>query len=295
MKDPFVELSSEDWEHFAEDVLYHLGYVIYLGPALGVDQGTDLIVLKGGRRYLVSCKHHQKAIGVNQEVDIRDRIEMHNCQGFIAFYSSSITSGLQKKFISLKEHEQSYEVFEYCRSKILEIIPTMMGFILSKYFKNPHELYHHVNENMTYKPLTCLKCDCEDILSKERLPISMVTLYKKGNELHFEYGCKDCINKYPEHNYVGSITEEFIYSLMAVDFIEIYWMDISQIRFFEEFFHMRDLIDVFIENELLVPSSDFYKNFSKFHTALMQVMVPQGWGVWLPEEYKKNMVIMSIF
>lgn len=295
MKNPFIELSAEDWEHFAEDVLYHLGYTIDLGPALGADQGKDLIVIKGGRRYLVSCKHHQKAIGVNQEVDIRDRLEMHRCNGFIAFYSSHITSGLQKKFMSLKEHKNKYEVLDFCRSKILDLIPTMMGFVLSKYFKEPHKLHHHVNNNMTYKPLPCLKCDCEDILSKEKLPLSMVTLYKKNNEIHFEYGCKNCIGEYPSHAYFGPITENFIRCIMSINFIEIYWMDASQIRFFEEFFDMRDLIDLFIENELLLPSSEFYKNFSKFHTALMQIMVPQGWGLWLPKEYLNKIITLSIY
>ncbi|MFN3289067.1 MAG: restriction endonuclease [Acinetobacter sp.] len=293
MKNPFIELDHEDWECFAEDVLSHLEYKIISGPSLGADHGKDLIVQKGGIRYLVSCKHHKKAINPDIEKDIRDRIEDHDCNGFIAFYSSKITSGLQTKFSALKQ--KGFDIVELYKTQILDIIPSMMGIVLSKYFKEPHELYHHVNQNMTYKSLPCLKCDCKDIFSKERLPLSMVTLYKKGNELHFEFGCKDCIGKYPEHNFVGEATEDFYFYIMEFDFVEIYWMEISQIRFFEEFFGMRDLIDVFIENELLVPSSDFYKNFSKFHTALMQVMVPQAWGVWLPKEYKENMMILSIF
>lgn len=293
MKNPFVELSAEDWENFAEDVLYHLGYSIDLGPALGQDQGKDLIVIKSGRRYLVSCKHHQKAIGVSQEVDIRDRLEMHKCQGFIAFYSSSVTAGLQKKFIALREHSNSYEVLEFSRSNILNVIPTMMGLVLAKYFKEPHKLYHHVNENMNYKPLPCLNCSCEDIFSKGCLPLSMVTLYKKDNELHFEYGCKSCIGDYPAIPFLGEISKDIILkTIMNYEEAEIYWMELSQIRFFEEFFEMRDLIDICLEK--LTPAQSFYKNFSKFHTALMQVMVPQGWGVWFPKEYRNNMRVLMI-
>lgn len=291
MKNPFIDLNSEDWEYFAEDVLYHLGYEINIRPSLGTDEGKDLIVIKAGIRYLVSCKHYKKAVGVADDIDIRDRLEMHQCQGFIPFYSSSITSGLQKKFIALKKN--NYDVIELDRSKILDVIPTMMGFVLSKYFKEPHKIYHHVNENMTYKPLPCLKCGCDDIFSKENIPLSMVTLYKKGNELHFEYGCKECISGYPEHNYVGPITAESDEYILSHDLIEIYWMEISQIRFFEEFFDMRDLIDHCTQNHQLVPSSDFYKNFSTFHIALMQIMVPQGWGVWLPKKYKENMLVIS--
>lgn len=293
MKNPFIDLNSEDWEYFAEDVLYHLGYEINMRPSLGVDEGKDLIVIKAGVRYLVSCKHYKKAVGVADDIDIRDRLEMHQCQGFIPFYSSSITSGLQKKFIALKKN--NYDVIELDRSKILDVIPTMMGFVLSKYFKEPHKIYHHVNENMIYKALSCLKCDCDDIFSKENIPLSMVTLYKKEDKLHFEYGCKRCINKYPPLDFVGHMTpEKVLNNIMPKKFIEICWMEISQIRFFEEFFEMRDFIDLFIQNKHLEPSSDFYKNFYTFHTALMQIMVPQGWGVWLPKTYKENMSTISL-
>lgn len=285
MRDIFKELDHHDWENFAQDVLFHLGYDIVQGPAVGRDDGVDLLVSKAGKRFLVSCKHHQKPIGVKLENDIRDTMERNSCEGFIAFYSSSVTSGLKKKFIDLRK--KNFEIIEYYRTNILEIIPTMMGFILEKYFTQIHEFYHHVSTSMTYKPLPCVKgCGCEDILTKEAIPWSMISLVKKGNELCFEYGCKRCLRDYPEHG-LSYFDPEVI---AEYETVEIYWMEISQIRFLEEFFKWRDLIDLCFENLDVIPEANFYRNLSTFNTALMQVMVPQGWGVWLPEEYETSVL-----
>lgn len=285
MRDIFKELDDHDWENFAQDVLFHLGYDIAQGPAVGRDNGVDLLVSKAGKRFLVSCKHHQRPIGVKLENDIRDTMERNSCEGFIAFYSSSVTSGLKKKFIDLRG--KKFEIIEYYRTNILEIIPTMMGYTLEKYFTKIHEFYHHVNTSMIYKPLPCMNnCGCEDILSKEAIPWSMVTLVKKGKELCFEYGCKECLNDYPESN-------TFPFSFEALnqrDFVEVGWMPISQIRFLDQFFLWRDLIEESLEHLDVVPEASFYKNLSTFNTALMQVMVPQGWGVWLPEEYEMSVL-----
>lgn len=289
MKDIFQELNNEDWENFAQDVLFHLGYEVILGPAVGRDDGVDLIVKKGLHKFLVSCKHHQRAIGVAEEKDIRDRLEANSCDGFIAFYSSSITSGLKKKFVALRV--QNFEVIEYYKTNILDIIPTMMGFVLAKYFSQAHELYHHVSTSMIYKPLPCLGgCGSKDILAKESIPWSMVTLVKKGKELCFEYGCKNCLRNYPEHNLYTLDLE----LLKLYDFIEIGWMEISQIRFLEQFFIWRDLIDETLEHLDVIPSEDFYKNLSTFNTALMQIMVPQGWGVWIPIDHEVTIININL-
>lgn len=283
MRDIFKDLDHHDWENFARDVLFHLGYDVVQGPAVGRDDGVDLLVSKAGKRFLVSCKHYQKPIGVSQEKDIRDCMEDNSCEGFIAFYSSSVTSRLKKKFTALRE--QKFEVIEYYRTNILDIIPTMMGFVLEKYFAQIHEFYHHVNTSMIYKPLPCVKgCGCEDILTKEAILWSMVTLVKKENKLCFEYGCKECLRGYPELN-IYPLNFEV---LNQFDLVEVGWMEISQIRFFDQFFTWRDLIEESLKQLDVVPDIDFYKNLSTFNTALMQVMVPQGWGVWLPEEYETS-------
>lgn len=281
MKDIFSELNDQDWENFAEDLLFHLGYQTKYGPSVGCDSGLDLIVSKGSTRYLVSCKHHVKPVGVSKEIDIRDRLERHDCQGFIAFYSSTVTSELKRKFRDLRA--KNIKIVELYRKDILEIIPTMMGFTLQKYFSEPHKLHHHVNANMTYNPLPCVKgCGNLDILSKEHMPWSMITLYKDNDKLNFEYGCKKCINGYPEHN-----LDEFIPEILGqYNLVEIYWMEISQVRFFEEFFKWRDIILLSLNNLNVTPAPDFYKNLSTFQMGLMQIMVPQGWGVWLPENYE---------
>ncbi|WP_419204942.1 restriction endonuclease [Bordetella trematum] len=104
-QEEICRLSPNEWEWFAQDVLFHLGFMIHVGPSEGTDDGLDMIVEREKTKYLVSCKHNHKSrknVGVREESDIRDRVEQHNCEGFIAFYSVGATTALKKKFISLE-------------------------------------------------------------------------------------------------------------------------------------------------------------------------------------------------
>lgn len=103
-REEIYRLSPNEWEWFAQDALFHLGFMVHVGPSEGADDGLDMIVEHGNVKYLVSCKHNhlsRKNVGVRDEQDIRDRVEQHECNGFIAFYSVGATTALKKKFISL--------------------------------------------------------------------------------------------------------------------------------------------------------------------------------------------------
>ena len=63
----FCNMSDEEWEHFAVEVLKHVGFQIQTEPAYGIDGGQDFIVKYGDTNYLVSCKHYiksQKHVGI---------------------------------------------------------------------------------------------------------------------------------------------------------------------------------------------------------------------------------------
>lgn len=253
-------LSENQWENFAQDVLFHLGFMTIMGPSVGADEGLDMIVMHGETRYLVSCKHYLKSsknVGVSKEVDISDRVRRHQCTGFIAFYSTGPTSALKRKF---KDLDQSgIEVIELYKSEIMDIMPTMMGFALQKYFERPQEISHHINESSKYKPLPCMGDGCKrDILERQYMPRSMASLVKHEDELHLIYGCKRCVNDIPE----------------------IGWAEITQIRYIEQLLGFRNLIDGYIATGIK-PSNNFYESWALLQEGMAQVLIPPGWGRWL--------------
>jgi hypothetical protein len=91
-------------------------------PGPGAEGGQDLIVEKafqrdvGHRRmrYLVSCKHYahsRKAVGVEDEGSVLERVRTHKCQGFIGFYSTAASKGILNYFEGL-EHDFETQVFD---------------------------------------------------------------------------------------------------------------------------------------------------------------------------------------
>lgn len=95
------KLSSKQWEFFAEDILWNIGYEIIERPSEGPDGGVDFVVCRKGIKYIVSCKHFLmcgKSVGVPHEADIAERILENECLGFIAFYSTQATTPLRTRF-----------------------------------------------------------------------------------------------------------------------------------------------------------------------------------------------------
>jgi hypothetical protein len=103
----------DQFELFAGEFLTQEGFEVIEGPDRGPDLGRDLIVQEvrtgpGGDtvvRWLVSCKHKAhsgNSVRPGDEMSIRDRIEKHNCTGFIAFYSTVPTSSLAANLNSLR-------------------------------------------------------------------------------------------------------------------------------------------------------------------------------------------------
>ena len=113
---------QDQFEFFARETLELIGYRTETGPDRGQDGGRDLIVQEvrtgiGGMtnlRWLVSCKHKAhsgQAIGVSDEVDLRDRVEANGCNGFIGFYSTVASSALTKKLANLSRRFE-HQIFD---------------------------------------------------------------------------------------------------------------------------------------------------------------------------------------
>lgn len=103
----------DQFELFAREMLLSEGFRVIDHPDRGADGGRDLIVEEdrsgpGGSnvvRWLVSCKHKAhsgKSVAPTDEINVRDRLGTHKCDGFIAFYSTLPSSGLAETLCGLR-------------------------------------------------------------------------------------------------------------------------------------------------------------------------------------------------
>ncbi len=105
---------QDQFELFARDFVENLGFTIIDQPDRGPDGGKDILIseqLKGirissNRIWVLSAKHFApsgKSVGINDEINIRDRVEKYNADGFFGFYSTLPSSGLASTFKGIKD------------------------------------------------------------------------------------------------------------------------------------------------------------------------------------------------
>jgi hypothetical protein len=168
----FTEIQTgEAWELFARDFLSQLGFFIESSPDRGADAGKDILAseeLPGalGRyrlKWLVSCKHNSvsgKAVNEDDERNIRERMESFGADGFIGFYSTIPSSGLNSRLRQLRDSEKikDYRIFDH---KLIENYLIRIGYsvLLMRYFPESYKtvkpLHLVVSE---YVPLKCKVC-----------------------------------------------------------------------------------------------------------------------------------------
>lgn len=134
---------SDRFELFARDFLEIQGFKIVQNPGRGSDRQKDLIVSEertgvGGRntiKWLVSCKNFsgsKRSVTLSDENDIYDRVLRHSCGGFLGFYSTIPSSGLNDK---LYELAPKIEVSVFDRSLIeRHLIKPQFSQLLIQYF-----------------------------------------------------------------------------------------------------------------------------------------------------------------
>lgn len=111
-------LDQDIFEKFARDFFKSIGYEIESEPARGADGGIDIKVsqLIDNKKFywLVSCKHNAhtgKSVTKSIETDLIDRIEQHNCNGFIGFYSTIANQSLSNSLEKIK-NKFPYQLFD---------------------------------------------------------------------------------------------------------------------------------------------------------------------------------------
>jgi len=146
---------QDTFELFSRDFFQVLGYEILQHPDRGADGKKDLIIqetrtgLSGITKikWLVSCKHYAhsgKSVSDTDEPNILDRISVHNCDGFIGFYSTLPATSLGNNFEGLKNRTniQSFD-WEHIEKILLESPEGLR--LASRYFPVSYEKYKTEN------------------------------------------------------------------------------------------------------------------------------------------------------
>lgn len=257
----FRNMTDEEWEKFAVVVLRQVGYIPITLPAYGIDSGKDFLVERQNIRYIVSCKHYIKSgkhVGQDDEQNIGDRLLQHNVNGFIGFYSTGITTGLQKRLDGIcNNHQYDYMVFE--PQTITQIMQSMDTKVLQSFGLYPNKYYMNVPEH-EYKPLKCVCCG-KDILTDQNIPNSIVGLAEcKDGKYEYVYGCKPC--------------------LLGVKLYLDAFLEIEQALHLKWLQGWENMIDEWIEEDGLELQEDFYKVRHQFIQGVRQRQLPQTDGTW---------------
>lgn len=252
----FKEISSdgEQWELFARDFLSEQGFFIDVSPDRGPDGGKDIIIteqLKGALgnyefRWVVSCKHFAhsgRSVTEKDEINIRERLEAFSADGFIGFYSTVSSSGLNSRLTQLRSQNKikDFKIFDH---RLIENHLIRIGFskILMRYFPNSYANIaplHLITKD--YLPLECEVCgkDLLKTLKDEEYRSILAEVIWWGEsqtEIHVEdiyWACKGSCDRRLEESYFQkfhAITQWIELSDLVIPIVYLNWLN----SFFEK-------------------------------------------------------------
>ena len=204
---------QDTFELFARDFFKHLGYSIIEDPDRGADGKRDLIVeetIEGlsssyTYRWLVSCKHFAHsgaAVKDSDEINIRERLEEHHCDGFIGFYSTICAVGLSGVLTALRDANKKPNAVAFDHEKIeAYLLRNREGIRLaSRYF--PVSVKNYTVENPVpadlfrdQKPLYC-ECCGEDLMQSGKHGLYCLLKQELGDIDGFPQRSKDVKTMY---------------------------------------------------------------------------------------------------
>ena len=174
---------QDSFELFAREFFAEvLHFEIVSEPNRGADGGKDLIAVEHqigslsstDIRWLISCKHKAHSghsVKPTDEESIIDRLKQHNANGFIGFYSTIPSTGLNERLDSFRSSEYKIEVFNHERIES-ELIKAKRNDIIQRFFPisyNNALIKTQKNEPSIilgkYEPLLCEYCG-EDLLQE---------------------------------------------------------------------------------------------------------------------------------
>lgn len=195
----FTEIphDTDTWELFARDFLVERGFYIESPPDRGPDHGKDILVVEqlNGKignyrvRWLVSCKHFaksKKSVNEDDEQNILERLMSFNADGFIGFYSTIASSGLNSRLNMLRQEQKikDYSIFDH---RLIENTLVTVGYshLMVRYLPKSYQQVKplHLVESK-YVPLPCAVCE-KDLLQE---------LFRADHVANIVYVCRDDSN-----------------------------------------------------------------------------------------------------
>jgi hypothetical protein len=175
---------QDTFELLARDFLEAIGFRIVEGPGRGSDRGRDLIVAeavsgsisKHEKLWVVSVKHKAhsgKSVTDLDEPDPIGRVRKFKAQGFMAFYSTLPSSGLDDTFVRIKSDT---DVYIFDRSRIEQLIlsrPELQTVFQSYFSRSYKKMISERKEAVeiwgAIEPLNCCYCGRDILLSDDAL------------------------------------------------------------------------------------------------------------------------------
>lgn len=221
---------QDTFELFSRDYFEILGYEILQHPDRGADGKKDLIIQETRTgvsgttkiKWLVSCKHYAhsgKSVSDTDEPNILDRISVHNCDGFIGFYSTLPATSLGKNFEGLKNKTNVQSIDREQIEKVL--LETPQGLKLaSRYFPVSFDKYKTENP----KPakifaeelsITCEYCNKNLLEDKSGIFVTLrkpsdpeAKVYKRNPYSEAYFSCKGRCDSILKNKYLQN--EDYI-------------------------------------------------------------------------------------
>ncbi|WP_270215442.1 hypothetical protein [Clostridium butyricum] len=126
-------------------------------------------------KWLVSCKHKAhsgKSVLDSDENDVYDRVIAHNCSGFIGFYSTIVSSPLNRKFLGIKNSKNiEIKVFDNEKIESLLLVNKDGKRLIKRFFPQSYNLINEKTPSNLFSKYVPLKCSCcgKDLLAKNNL------------------------------------------------------------------------------------------------------------------------------
>ncbi len=249
-----IQEDGELWELFSRDFLQEIGFYIENQPNRGADGGKDLLVTeelsgmlnKYRFRWLVSCKNYAKSgksVTDKDELNLRERLEAFGADGFIGFYSTIASTGLNNLLVNLKSNFKikDFRIFD---SKLIENYLIRLGFsrLLLRYFPLSYRRVkplHLLGKN--FVNLECCSCgaDLLESLNEKHYMALMAEVVKQHcievenrKEYYKEvidvyWACKDSCDRKLEafyYQHYGALTTWYDISDLAIPAVFAGWV-----------------------------------------------------------------------
>lgn len=197
-----VKEDGEVWEQFAEEFLSSAGLSTESPPDRGADGGKDILMIERvsgpmhieAFRWLVSCKHTaHSGVAISEithEKNILERVKAFRADGFLGFYSTLPTAGLNTRLRALTDAGEikAYKIFSGALIES-ELLTLGRSWLVRRYFPESYKIVRPVHKLLDeYVEIRCDLCGkdlLEDLYTSDyRSLVAEITETPKAGKRH---------------------------------------------------------------------------------------------------------------